>query len=763
GVDGNPGKGTPTFLHFPRGFLEQLAANDAVLTDVSATAGLLASTVTVDRVPEFVPEAHLVSGNYFRMLGIGLFLGRALTPADDQPGAPPVCVVSHDFWQRRLGASDAAVGQTILVNRLPTTIVGVTTPGFPGLLPAGRGPELTLPLSLAGRVRRDAEVVAKPAYCWVRLIGRRAPGVSTAELGPALAPAFQAGLPHELSVAVGGQRPRLLAASLSHNQTPVQRRGNSAFLVPIGCLTLLVLASSCANAATLMMARGLSRRRELATRLALGAGRGRVVRQLVGESMLLSFAGTILGVVLSRWNIAVLTTMFPRVDSGYAPWINPDDLTLSVPMIVFAGMVAVVTGVTSGLWPALLATRLNLSEEFQGGSRLHGGRTLSRMSQLLVAAQVAMACVLMVCAGLFARTVRNLGSIDLGFNPGHVLLFAIEGRPTAGKPSKATVAMYDRVSTRIRALPGVQQVTYSGWPVLTGEGGPFSAKVTVPGVSDPGPALWNPVGPDFAETYQMPLVAGRGLEERDSATEAGAVVVNQTFAEKFFPATSALGQHVVLQGKPREIVGIVRDARLVAAELREPVAPLVLIPFRHHPREIARFAVRTMVPPEAMIEAIRRAVSEVEPDRALAGVTTQKQHVEWRFLLERMYARMAGFVGLIALVLANVGLGALMAHTVVRRTGEIGVRLALGAKPTQVVRMILAQTFSVAAVGLIVGLAASTAAAQLIANRLYGLSPFDPMTYLGVAVGLIGMALLAAWLPARRAAKVDPMVALRAE
>jgi predicted permease len=385
------------------------------------------------------------------------------------------------------------------------------------------------------------------------------------------------------------------------------------------------------------------------------------------------------------------------------------------------------------------------------------------MSQLLVAAQVTVACVLLVCAGLFARTVRNLESIDLGFNPGHVLLFAIEGRPTGGKPSKATVAMYERISTRIRALPGVQQVTYSGWPVLTGEGGPFGTKVTIPGMSDPGPTLWNPVGPDFTETYEMPLVAGRGLEERDSATEAGAVVVNQTFAGKFFPTTSALGQRVILHGKPREIVGIVRDARLAAAELREPVAPLVLIPFQHNPREVARFAVRTMVPPEAMIEAIRRAVSEIEPDRALAGVTTQEQHVEWRFLLERMYARMAGFVGGFALVLANVGLGALMAHTVVRRTGEIGVRLALGAKPAQVVRMIWGQTFSVVAVGLVVGLAASAAAAQLIANRLYGLSPFDPATYLGVAAGLTGMALLAAWLPARRAATVDPMVALRAE
>jgi len=368
-----------------------------------------------------------------------------------------------------------------------------------------------------------------------------------------------------------------------------------------------------------------------------------------------------------------------------------------------------------------------------------------------------------VGAGLFGQSVRNLQSIDLGLNPRHVLMFAIDAA-SAGFGPEAFARLPETITERIRELPGVRSATYSGWPVLTGEGGPFSAKVAVAGAPRAGATLWNSVGVGFPETYDIPVVEGRSLTAADMLAEADVAVVNQAFVEQYLPAqASPVGRSVEMEGRAWRIIGVLRNARQTPPELRGRVEPLVLIPFGRNPQRVMRFAVRTDGEPLAMLRAVRNVITGIAPDAALGGVTTQQEQVGWRFLIERMFAGIAGYVGAIALVLASAGLGGLMSHAVARRTNEIGIRLALGARPEAVLRMILRETLVVVAVGLLVGLPAAAALARLIAGKLYGLAPLDPATYAVVAAGLVLVALAAAWLPARRAARVDPMVALRCE
>jgi predicted permease len=467
-------------------------------------------------------------------------------------------------------------------------------------------------------------------------------------------------------------------------------------------------------------------------------------------------------VAISRLNLALLIQMFPNPSSGYSAWIDPDSLVLSPAAFLFGFALSGLTGIIFGLAPALRATRLNLTDEFQGGAHTYGAPALSRTGQFLVLVQIAVACVLLIGASLFGRTIRNLEAIDLGINRQNILMFAIDAR-SAGIAEKQYGAFPERIAEKLRGVPGVRGVAYSGWPVLTGEGGPFSAKISFPGTNTNAVSLWNQVNPTFFETYGVQVVAGRALEESDVESTRKVVVINESFARQFFPTENALGHSVHFQKQNWEIVGQVRDARLTRASLRGTVDPVMFLPFSQNSQSVARFAVNTASGPEVVLAQIRRAIAEVAPDAIPVGVTTQEEQISWRFFMERLFGRIAAYVGALALTLAAIGLGGLMAHSTAQRTGEIGIRMALGAQPKAILAMVLRQTLSIVGVGLLCGLASAAAVTRLISNRLYGLSALDPVTYAGMALVLLIVAVLAAWRPARRASLINPIDALRNE
>jgi predicted permease len=414
------------------------------------------------------------------------------------------------------------------------------------------------------------------------------------------------------------------------------------------------------------------------------------------------------------------------------------------------------------LAPTLRSTRLNLASEFQAGTRSLGSAALSRLGQLLVVVQVAVSVVLLICSVLFVRVLWQAGRIDLGFQPEQRLLFAVDAQGAGYKPDQAD-GLYRRLTENIDALPGVRSVSFSGWPVLTGEGGPFFGSLELPGKNQKfRGVMWNPIGEDFFKAYGMPLLQGRGFTHRDDAKAAEVAIVNQAFAQRYFGPDGAVGQRILFQGD-REIVGVVPDARLAVSELHKDVEPLVFIPFAQSHQLLARFVVHTKADPMAMLPAIKQRVSKTDANVAMVGVCTQAEQVAWRFLNQRMVAWLAGLIGLVALGLVSVGIYGLMSYAVQRRTSEIGVRIALGALPRWVLWMVIRESLTIIFVGLVAGIALACGVTQMLAHMLWGLSPTDPLTYGAVALSLTLVALFACWLPARRAAKVDPMEALRCE
>jgi predicted permease len=751
---------------FSQRTFEQFREERTVLTDVCATASLFGVNVKIDDQPESIPWGQVVSGNFHQVLGVPAVAGRTLLPEDDRPGAAPVAVLSYRYWQKRFSCDPSVIGRTLSVNRLAVTIVGVTPPGFLGTILDGTGEDITLPLSLAPRIRRNPLYVPGPGVWWLRLVGRMKPGVSLEQTQAALEGVFQQSAREDLIRPE--ELPRLQATPGGQAKIEADRERDLGILMPMMGMAGLLLVAACANAATLLLARGARRRREIAVRLALGASRGRLVRQLLTESLLLGLLGAAAGLLFSRWNLDLLAMIFPR-DTPTRDWLR--GLRPDLAVVGFTVATAVLTGVLFGLVPALRATRLNLTEEFQGGVRAAGRGAMSRLSQTLVAVQVALCLMLLVGAGLFLRTLRNLGSVDLGFNPTHLLLFMVDGNG-AGYKAEQFAHVPPIIAEQIGALPGVRSVSFAGWQMMSGFygfSGPFSLAESKARSNGMPPITWNSVGPDFFETYGMPILAGRSFGRQDDAIGRKVAIVNQALAKKYFDHENPVGRSILLEGE-REIVGVARDTKQTGRDLREPTAPMVFIPFAQSERgfsESARslvfFTVRTDGAPEAMLASIRRAVKPVARDLPLIFVRTQEAQIQDLFLRERMFTWVAGFIGLFTLGLACVGLYGLISFTVFRRTSEIGVRMALGALPRSVLWMILRDSLSIVFVGILIGIPAACAASQVLSSMFFGLSPTDPLTYGVVTLLLAGVAMTACWLPARRATHVDPVIALRVE
>ena len=765
----DPATGRESSTSFSLLAFERFRDHHPALSEVFAYAPFNQINLLVDGEPETDVLGQLVSGNYHAGLGVAAIAGRTITPADDQPSAEPVAVISHRYWERRFGGDPAVIGKTVQVNRVPVTLVGVTAPGFAGAMQVGESADISVPLALHARFQPDRAVSrAQPWYWWVRIMGRLASRATAAQARASLEPALQEAAREgwlagqSLAVASGGPMPdppTLAADPGGQGENDTRRQYRLSLRILMG-LVGLVLVAACANVANLLVARGAARRREIALRLALGAGRGRIVRQLLVESVLLAGLGAFLGLLFAYWARGLLVAL--RQFSG-SPLVL--DLPIDRAVLGFTIAVAVATALLFGLAPALRATRVELSAEFQGGARQLGAGARSRLSQGLMVVQIALSLVLLVGTGLFVRTLRNLQAVDPGFNPHHLALFRIDAH-TAGYSRDQFAALQARVQERLARIPGASAATFSSVPLLSGVRS--NRRVFLPGTTPSAAAPifnTNGVAPNFFGAMEIPLLVGRGFTEHDSMSAPRVVIVNQAAARQLFGDENPVGHHLMFAALPTagaqeaEIVGVARDARYTG--LRQVPPATVYIPAAQQLDGTANYSVRTMGDPAAMFAAIRSAVREVDGTLPVVNLRTQEEQIERNSAQERLFAELSGFFGVAALALACVGLYGLMTYMVVRRTGEIGLRMALGALPRQVLGLVLRESAALVTAGAGLGIAAALGASRFLESLLFGLSPSDPLTHGAIALLLVALGLLASALPARRASRVNPLDALR--
>ena len=723
-----------------------------------------------------------VSGNYFNGLGVQTYLGRAILPSDDSAAAEPVAVVSYPFWKRMLGGDSSIIGATVVVNSVPLTVVGVGAREFFGTQP-GISVDIWVSLHLYPRLIQslnfndpaqyggDAAAAAaayweKPTTWWLVVMGRLNPGISEQSARTELQVIFDQSVEAAAAAASptekNDNRPVLTTTAGSQGMDELRRHFSEPLFVLMAAVGLVLLIA-CANVGGLLLARATARQKEIAVRLSLGARRLRLIQQLLTESLLLAATGGALGLLFARWVSELLVAL---VASGRQSIALP--LGVNGRVLLFTAGVAVLTGVLFGLAPAFSATSISLTaalKEGGAGSRL--GARRSRLAKALVSAQVALSLVLLVGAGLFLRTLQKLESVPLGFERNHVILFSVA--PGLNGYKGAPLAEYYRqVQERIAAIPGVSAVSFSEHGPV-GDGESFSS-IKIPGVTM-GKEVFDLhrhlVGPGYFATLGIPTLTGRVLDERDNAAGPKVAVVNQTLARSAFGDDNPLGKILRFgsDAKPRDfqIVGVVGDAKY--NDLREPAPPTAY--FSHlqaiDAASFMTFQVRTKTDPEAVMSSLRSEIAEVDSNIPITRIDTLAQRIDKALLFERMFSRLTGSFGVLALALVCVGLYGTMSYFVARRTNEIGIRMALGAQPVQVFRMVLTQGLKLTAAGIVVGLAGAAAATRLISSVLYEVPALDPLTFACVAVLLVAVGLFACYVPARRAMKVDPMVALRYE
>jgi predicted permease len=769
----DPKTGERASTAFSMAVIEALANHSGVLSDVIAFAQASASP----SAPGLRDGArgHLVTANYFQVLGLTPRLGRLLAPDDGREGAPPVVVISHRYWLRQFGGAEAAVGQTIRFGPFSAPVVGVAPAGFSGLGQLGDAPEFFMPLTRSNASEAGNKFAARMRETWVwpfRVFGRLSPGRSTADAEAALQTPFQAGAAlawtgHRNPMPAPRELPRLFlepgGQGLAQSRAAL-RDALSMLAFVVGAILLIV----CVNLINLMLARAETRHGEMAVRLTIGANRARLVRQLLTESLLLSGIGAVLGVGLASLGKDVLLAWLNRLNPAFV--IEP---AIDVTTVVFTSAVALTVGLAIGLAPAMRATRTSLAASAQlAGLRTTTGRAWVRRGLLVT--QVALSLVLLLISGLLVRTLINLQTADVGFDRHNVLLFSAV--PTSPLPARTDVkergltGTYDRLRVALQSQPGVVSVAFAQYALLGGDlAMPF---LTVPGrpreSGEDRTVYSQAVSPEFFSTTGMQLTAGRTFIESDRLRRVA--VVNETLARRFFPDGSALGRFV---GESKdssapdlppealmEIVGIVRDAKYMT--LRDGAIPTMFVPFSQNPGE-ATFLVRTTTPAAGFREAVQRTVRETAPTLAGVDFRTQEEQAAVTYARESHFASLSLLFAGLALVLTSIGLYGLLSYSVARRTPEIGLRMALGAQPRAVVQTIVRETSWLVAAGVGAGLVGAAALSRFMGRLLFGLAPNDPATIAG-GVAIMGVvAAVAAAVPARRAARVDPVIALRAE
>lgn len=724
---------------------------------------------------QFVVRSHAdmalgewVTGDYFRGLEIAPAAGRLILPDDDRPGGQLVVVISAGLSARRFGSPEAAVGQQVLINNAPSTVVGVTPPGFFGV-DAGRASDFYLPMHAYGLIP-DAELgqetFADQNDYWIEIMGRLQPGVSRAQAQSRMAGVFHRWV--ESTAANDTERAQLPSLIVAEGARGFEfiRYHYARPLYLLMALVGLILAIACVNIANLLLARSTTRRREMAVRLSMGAGQGRVVRQLLTESLLLAFLGGAVGVGVAAWGIRFLSLLLTNAEEKVTVHAG-----LNWAVLGGAAALSLLTGVAFGLAPAIRSTRVELYSALKQ-ARTTGDSCLAvrgwlRVSagQLLMVGQIAITMLILVAAGLFLRTLNKLQSVEMGFNPANVLSFRLNARQVGHRDGEIA-AFYEGLRKRIGGLPGVRGASLTQSPLI-GRGTWFGGV----GVADEKAKTTNIMmtGPEFFETMQIPILQGRSLDERDRPGSPIVAVVNKRFVKERLGGANPIGQYLIVYGRndarrEAEIVGVSADARW--GNLKGDLEPVMYLPFSQEawiPTNEMVYVMRTAGNPLSYINTVREIVRQADPRLPVADVMTQAAQIDHAMSQEIAFARLCTALAILALVMAWVGIYGNTAYHVARRTSEIGIRRALGAQRGTVIWMVLREAVVISGAALVICVPVAYMASTVVAAFLFGVAPGDPGALVAAAVVLTIACLAAALLPARKASRIDPLAALRYE
>jgi predicted permease len=717
-------------------------------------------------------SGELVSGNYFPVLGVGAAVGRVFNASDDLiQGGHPLAVLSYGFWKTRFGGNRGVIGTRILVNGYPLTIVGVSQAGFDGV-EVGSSPQIRVPMTMKKEVTSFFYSLNDRRGRFAQVFGRLKPGLTLQAAKAGLQPLFHQILRMEVQEkdfarATECTKRQFLKMWMdvlpaSKGRSDLRRQ----FTNPLWALMAivgLVLLIACSNVANLLIARATARQKEVAVRLALGASRRRLICQLLEESVLLSAAGGLAGLGLAVWMDRTLIGFLPLGVTPLTVSSTPDGRVLA-----FTFAVAVLTGLVFGLAPALQATRPELARTLKDQAGSVVGGTAVGLRKSLVVAQVALSLLLLIGAGLFIQSLRNLRDLNPGFHTENLLTFAMDPTLNGYKPERS-LQFYRELTERMNALPGVKSAALAVVQIL--DGNEWDQTVTVEGYTTKQGESVGPhmqfISPRFFDTMGIPVLLGRDFTVQDDQGAPKVAVVNEKFARRYFGGANAIGRHVGLGGNPGtktdiEIVGVVKDTKYES--LRDEIPHELYLPYRQVPFVVGMTAyLRTEAGPENMFSLLRRTVREVDLNVPVYRMRTLEQQLDKSLMSERLLATLSAIFGCLATLLAAVGLYGVMAYMVARRTREIGIRMALGSSGGSVVWLVMREVLLLAVVGLAIGLPSAWALTRLVETQLFGVQPADPLTMTVAALGIASVAALAGYFPARRAAGIDPMRALRWE
>jgi predicted permease len=749
--------GRRTSSSFSHATFRRIHENSDVFSTAFAFAQLYRLNVNLIGEAELA-DGLVVSGRYFSGLGVRPQLGRLITAEDDREDSDPVVVLSNRFWRARCGSDPAVVGRTVRLNGNPFVIVGVAPEGFNGTLQIGSSPSFYVPLALQNRVMPREDFLDETKAWWLHIMGRLKPGVDMAAAESTLPPAFLHGIQEDLGTGEEElEWPQLALMPGGQGLTEVRER----LIEPLStaqAVIALILLIACANVATLLLARSEARKREMAVRLSLGASRSRLTRQLLTESVLLALMGGALGLLFGFWGSRSLLMLLPfSGDSPSSLNLNPDLVVLG-----FTFTVSVLTGLVFGLVPAFRTSGVTPGPSLKDSGLRTDDRSRLGVARMLVVAQVALSLVLLIAAGLLLRSLRNVEAVDPGFNADGLLAFKLD--PTLnGYQDESLTGLYDQILGSLKALPDVTDVSMMPHLPISGRGMwddavlPEGKKVS---------AYYSIVDSSFLETMKIPLLFGRSLTREDDTDSPKVALVNEAFAREAFGGENPLGRRFKSgdrDGRPvLEIVGVFRDGKDVS--LKEDTQATVMLPFRQHSDDIRSmtFLIRSRQSPRAIVGLARDAIGQIDPNLPLYEVKTMKDQINESMAQERQFSRLTILCGALALLLTCIGLYGTLSANVSRRTQEIGLRMALGARRADITRSIMREMFFVF-MGIGIGLAGAWAVTRWLSSMLFQLSALDPITLIGATFLMILVAAAAAFAPARRASRVDPMEALRFE
>ena len=752
-------------------FFEKMRAASHSFSDLSSVLSLTLNGMhgKVDGSPDFEKmNVQLVSGTFFSMLGVKPALGRTFSAADDGAAdAHPIAVASYSWWKRRFNRDPDALGKTINLEQNVYTIIGVAPQDFYGTM-VGQTPDVWIPLSMEAQVSPGWNGLENKQFESLDLFGRLKPGVGVAQAQAEVNVLAKQFWTEAAGGALTADEKQELAESVIE-LTPAARgisRLRFRYSLPLQVLMAvvgLVLLIACANIANLLLARGTTRQREIAVRMAIGAGRARLIRQMLTENALLVLMGGALGVWFASWaSVAMVRMVIPGTEASPLN-VGPDATVLTFTLIV-----SVVTAALFGIIPALRNTRIDLTPALKEGKGTAGAAARGAMTNALIVAQVALSLVLLVGAGLFLRTIINLEDVDTGFNKQNVLLFGIDPTAVGYKQDARLVNLYQSIEQKVEAEPGVKSASISFFTFNQGE---WDDSVVVqggtiaPGIDND--VVENVVGPDYFKTMGIPLLAGRVFGPQDTANSPGVAVINETMARNFFPGGSPIGRRFGIGEDPKrsgefEVVGVVKDAKYI--RIGEAASAAAYYPYTQNgDRYFYNLTVRYSGSPRPIVSEVRQAVGSVDARLPVAYVSTLAELVDQSIASQSMIAKLSTFFALLAAFLACIGIYGITSYAVTRRTSEIGIRMALGADGRSVLVMVLREVAKLVAIGVAIGVPAALAADRWASSLLFGLKPTDPATILAATALLLAVAVFAGFLPARRASRVDPIVALRYE